>query len=231
MDLLTSMYAIGAVPTGTSDPYGVRRATLGITRTLRAFPELDVLGVRAAVAAAAEHLTAAGVEATPEVQEQAASFVVQRFEQQLFDEGVPHALVRAVMPLADRPARADRQLARLRVLVADPQGPALVAALQRALRILPTGTPVPPSGPATVEPLEPAEQELVEVVGRVEAAVADRPDDLDALLGASAGLQEAVEAFFDRVHVMDEDAALRARRLGLLARLAALGGDLDWSAL
>jgi len=68
-------------------------------------------------------------------------------------------------------------------------------------------------------------------VARVEAAVAGRPDDLDALLSAAEGLQEAVEVFFDTVRVMDENAVLRARRLGLLARLAALGGDIDWSAL
>ena len=234
IDLLTSMYAIGAIPTGTSDPYGVRRAALGITRTLRAFPELDAVGLRAAIGAAVERLVAAGVEAKPEVPEQATAFVVQRFEQQLLDEGTPHALVRAVLPLADRPARADRVLAQLATLVADPQGPALVGALQRALRILPPGTPVPAAATAAETAAGDAsapEQGLADAVSRVEAAVADRPDDLAALLAASAGLPEAVEAFFDGVRVMDDDPAVRERRLGLLARLAALGGDLDWSAL
>ncbi len=231
IDLLTSMYAIGAIPTGTSDPYGVRRAALGITRTLRAFPELNGPGVRAAVAAAAERLAAAGVTATVEIQAQAQAFVVQRFEQQLLDEGCPHTRVRAVLPLADRPALADRQLERLHMIVTDPRWPALVGVLQRAQRILPAGTPVASPTPDTIDALAPAERDLVDAVARTEAAVAGRPDDLNALLAASAGLPETVEAFFDTVHVMDDDPAVRGRRLGLLARLAALGGDLDWSAL
>ena len=77
-DLLTCMYAIGAIPSGTSDPYGVRRAAIGLIRILRAFPEFGTVSVRDLIARAVDELAEFGVEKADGVVDQAAAFVSLR---------------------------------------------------------------------------------------------------------------------------------------------------------
>lgn len=229
-DLLTSMYAVGSVPTGTSDPFGVRRTALGLVRVLRAFPALSAVSVSGGIRAAADRLAEQGVVARTTAQEQAAEFVRQRYELQLLEAGHPHAVVRAVLPAADRPARADELLGVLLASLGDEQAHAVVGAVQRAMRILPDG--VEPSTGGVGAWAEPAERELAAVVEEIETAMADHRGDLSRLFTVSAALPAAAERFFDEIRVMHDDPQVRAARLGLLARVAALGGrEIDWLAL
>ncbi|WP_375001471.1 glycine--tRNA ligase [Aeromicrobium sp. CTD01-1L150] len=219
-DLLTSMYAIGSIPTGTSDPYGVRRTALGIVRVLRDFPRLDALSVPEGIAAAAQRLAADGIEVDPAVLERAAEFVRQRYELQLLDAGTRHELVRAVLPAADRPARADALLASLtEALEADTEGTggAVLGAIQRVLRILPPGTPAVQASAETD-----AEVALEREVARLEEAMAGHDGDVAHLFSSAGDLPAVVETYFEQVRVMDPDPDVKAARLGLLARLAAV---------
>ncbi len=226
-DLLASMYAIGSIPTGTSDPFGVRRTALGIIRVLRDFPQLSQLSIPEGIARAAEGLAAQGVEIDAESQRRAAEFVKQRYELQLLDEGQSHALVRAVIPAADQPARADAILADLSDALSRPDSAAVVEALQRIIRILPSDTA--PSNGSTQTPVE---ADLAEVAQLIEREMVGHEDDLKHFFDVSARLPGAVERYFEQVHVMDPDPAVRADRLGLLARVAALRPTLlDWTAL
>lgn len=216
-DLLTSMYAIGSIPTGTSDPYGVRRTALGIVRVLREFPQLAAVSVPDGIAAAARRLSADGIDVDPAVLDQAAEFVRQRYELQLLEAGTRHELVRAVLPAADRPAGADALLDSLtRALDSDPDG-VVLGALQRVLRILPPGTPT-----SDVPAGSPAEQALEREVVRLEETMAGRDHDVVHLFASAGDLPAVVEAYFENVRVMDPDPEVKAARLGLLARLAAV---------
>ena len=229
-DLLTSMYAVGSVPTGTSDPFGVRRTALGLVRVLRAFPTLSEVSVRDGIRAAAERLAEQGIEASADAQEQAAAFVRQRYELQLLEAGHPHALVRAVLPAADRPARADELVILLADALADEQARAVVAALQRSMRILPEG--VEATGAELPDAAEPAERELAAVVAGIEASMAGHEGDITRLFAVGGALPAAAERYFEEIRVMHDDPQVRAARLGLLARVAALGGrEIDWLAL
>ncbi len=230
-DLLTSMFAIGAIPTGTSDPFGVRRTALGIVRVLRSFPALEDVSIPAGIKAAADRLALQDVTASDEALTQARDFVVQRYELQLLDAGQPHELVRAVLPAAGRPARGDALLDTLARVLADDQGRAIVTAVQRALRILPSD-PIPRTA-IPVAP-EPADQELDRVVTAIEAQMSGVPESLrlDRFFEVAAGLPDAVDRFFTEVQVIHPDPATRAARLALLRQVADVAGsEIDWAAI
>jgi glycyl-tRNA synthetase len=230
-DLLTSLYAVGSVPTGTSDPFGVRRTALGLVRVLRAFPMLSAVSVRDGIRAAAERLGEQGIETSAAAQEQAVDFVRQRYEQQLIEAGHPHAIVRAVLPAADRPARADELVTVLSDALEDEHARSIVAALQRSMRILPGGL-AEAAVASLSDTAEPAERELEAVVMAIEDAMAGHEGDIARLFSIGGALPAAAERFFEEIRVMHDDSAIRAARLGLLARVAALGGrEVDWLAL
>ncbi len=227
LDLLTGMLAVGNVPTGQADPFGVRRAAAGAVRVLREAPALAGLDLLAGANAAADLLRDQGVEVGVDTVEQAVSIAVRRYEQQLLEAGHPVAYVRAVLPLATRPAVADAVLAELESLAEDPALQDVAFAVQRATRILPSAADVDVSDAAPLA--EGVDGELLAAVERLEA-----PSDptLRELVAAADGLRGVVDAFFEQVRVMDEDPRVRAARVAVLRRLdAATGRVLDWSQL
>lgn len=231
-DLVTGMFVIGAAPTGSSDPFGVRRAAIGLLNVLRSTPALAGVRVHEALRAAADRFAAQGVEVPAERLTEAAELITRRYEQQLTDAGHEHRLVQAVLVWADRPAHGDRTLATLERHVGTEAFDGLTAALQRVVRILPAdaaeGADAVDRSPLTA----PAELRLAESAQAVRESLTGREDDLAALIEVSAPLVVAINAFFDDVLVMDPDPAVRAARLALLADVARLARTtLDWRAL
>ncbi|MGH3155846.1 MAG: glycine--tRNA ligase, partial [Streptosporangiaceae bacterium] len=167
-DLLTGMFIINAVPTGRSDPFGVRRAAIGIVNVLRAFPELAAVSVRYGIEQAAARYAQQGIEVPPGCLAAAAELVARRYEQQLSDAAEEHRLIQAVLPFAGRPAHADALLSTLRQRAAEPGFLALAEALQRVIRILPDELPAP-ADPARLA--LPAEVALASVTGDVTKAM------------------------------------------------------------
>jgi glycyl-tRNA synthetase len=228
LDLLAGLFAIGANPTGSSDPFGLRRAALGAVAVLRAMPALRELTLTRGLAAAAQRLRAQGVDVSDTALATAQDFAVRRYEQQLLDVGHDHRVVSAVLSLADSPAAADEALAEVERQMADPSFADLVAALQRVRRIVPADV----SASYDMSVLtEPAELALVDALGKVTAELGDSPT-LAEFVGVASALVAPINAFFDAVLVMADDEALRSARLGLLATIRdTAGGVLDWQAL
>jgi glycyl-tRNA synthetase len=225
LDLLAGLAATVGLPTGSSDPFAVRRAVLGLIAVHRAHPELAGLSLTEALAEAAARQP---VEVPATVLADAGDFLARRLEQVLTEEGHPVDRVRAVLPHAGRPSFADLLLAQLGRLIADPRFLTLAEAIQRARRIVPDGTPAQ-YDPALLK--EPAEVALHETVRAVRAAL-PASLDLSGFTEAAGPLTGPVNAFFDEVFVMADDPALRAARLGLLATVRDLGaGLLDWPQL
>jgi glycyl-tRNA synthetase len=221
LDLVAGLAATVGLPTGSSDPFAVRRAVLGLIAVHRAHPELAPLSLRGALARAAQLQP---VEVPAQVLADVDEFLARRLEQVLTEEGRPVDRVRAVLPHADRPAVAETFLGQLDTLVGDPAFTAVAEAITRARRIVPAGTP---AGYDAAQLKEPAEVALHEAVGRVGPA-----DDLIGFAREAGPLVVPVHRFFDEVFVMADDPALRAARLGLLATVAGLGADLlDWPQL
>ncbi|HOA27436.1 MAG TPA: glycine--tRNA ligase subunit beta, partial [Arachnia sp.] len=132
-DLLAAMFALGAKPTGSSDPYGLRRAALGVVRILResAGTPLESLTIRAGLEDAVARLAEQGVDVAPDAVDAALEFTVGRFAQLLRDEGTSADLVSAILPAADAPGRAARLLSELSSSADDSRLRNLVATLVR----------------------------------------------------------------------------------------------------
>jgi glycyl-tRNA synthetase len=223
LDLVAGLAATVGLPTGSSDPFAVRRAVLGLLAVHRAHPALAGLSLTTGLAVAA---SLQPVHVSSDVLEAVAEFLARRLEQVLAEEGNPVDRVRAVLPHADRPSVAANLLTQLDSVVTNPDFVAAAAAIQRARRIVPASTP---AGYDVAALTEPAELALHEAVSAVQIPA---DPDLFRFTAAVEPLVVAVNTFFDKVFVMDEDPAVRAARLGLLATVRDLGaGLLDWPEL
>ncbi|HYO86997.1 MAG TPA: glycine--tRNA ligase [Dermatophilaceae bacterium] len=228
-DLLMSMFAIGAKPTGSSDQFGLRRAALGVIRILRSpaamSGPLESVSIGSGLRAAAVMLGRQGIE-VPDVAVRAAEgFVQGRFAQLLRDEGVPAGLVAAVLPGALTQTRPDAALGVLSGLVGDDDFRSLVEALVRIRRIVPEATE-PAFDPALLT--HPAETALIDAAGETQ----QRSADLAAFARHGSRLTASVRRFFDEVLVMDPDERVRAARLGMLSWVySGAPAGVDWPAL
>jgi glycyl-tRNA synthetase len=213
-DLLAGLFAIGAEPTGSSDPFGLRRAALGVTALLSSQPRLGALTLEAGLAVAAgKQPVAVSVEA----------------QQELLDAGYAARVVRAVLPLASHPSHAELAAREVGGLIDDPVFQAVSAAMLRVRRIVPPGTS-PGYDPGRFQTA--AERELHEVLGGVAGELAQDGQTVARFTTIAARLAGPIDRFFDGVLVMVDDPELRANRLGLLATVQQLGaGLLDWDEL
>jgi glycyl-tRNA synthetase len=226
LDLLVSMFALGTRPTGSSDPFGLRRAALGVIAVLRSSPLLTPVTVDRGLEAAAAALRAQDVQVTEEAVAEALEFVTGRFLQQLRDEGVTPSLAAALMPCANAPGVACLRLNELQKLMDDPVFRSLVAMLQRIERIVTAGT-APAYDPAQLT--DPSELAVISALDQIPPNLGS---DLSAFAASAAILIQPVNTFFDEILVMAPDPAVRAARLGLLASARAVAPDyLDWKAL
>lgn len=224
LDLLVGLAATTGLPTGSSDPFALRRAVLGLLAIYRSQPTLTPLSLVDALDLAARDQP---VEIPSSVLAQIADFASRRLEQQLTDEGRPVDRVRAVALHHDRPHRVDRFLDDLAVAIDRPDFRGLAEALQRARRIAPDATAE--YDPAVLT--EPAEAALHEAVKQARADL-DGNEDLERFTAVAGHVVGPVNTFFDEIYVMADDTAVRNARLGLLATVRDLGvGVLDWDQL
>ncbi len=222
LDTICGIFAIGQRPSGTRDPFGLRRAALGLLRiSIERALDLDLKAL------IDQALTAMPFPAPAECAHQVYEFVVERLRAYYLESGTGVTTEMFDAVLATEPASPLDFDARLRALaefLALPDAPGLAAANKRIANIL-RRADTPPSGPLEAGLLvDPAEQVLGEqvlaVAGRVEPMFAAR--EYTAALKLLAALHKAVDDFFDGVMVMADDPALRANRLALLARIQSL---------
>ncbi len=224
-DLLAAMFALGAKPTGSSDPFGLRRAALGVVRILREVPGVEAITVRQGLEAAVARIAEQGVEVAPDAVDAAEEFTIGRFAQLLRDEGNSAEIVAAILPAAGTPGRAARLLRELNEAGDAVKG--LVAALVRIQRILPEGVTASYDANLLTEPAE------VELREQLESLPADLSQQkVQDVVGATESLVAAAQRFFDDILVNAEDPAVRASRQGLLAAVLAVApSGIDWKAL
>jgi glycyl-tRNA synthetase beta chain len=231
IDTLAGIFAIGSRPTGTKDPFGLRRAALGVLRILlECRLDLD-LAELLDVAAAAQPVQRPGVAG------EVYDFIAERLRGLLLEraDGTSAEMVDAV--LAGRPRSPLDIEARLRALkdfLLLPDAGVLTALNKRIVNILrkaPPGDGLPVRTQTLVEPAEIAlHQMLATSYDSVQAALAARR--YTHALQALTGLRVAVHDFFEHVMVMDEDLQRRDNRLALLRGVAdLLGGVADLSRL
>jgi glycyl-tRNA synthetase beta chain len=224
LDTIAGIFATGQKPTGTRDPFGLRRAALGLLRT-SVEQRLD-LDLQALVAQA---LAALPFPAPADCAREVYDYVIERLRAYYLegDGGIEVTTEMFDAVLATRPASPLDFDARLRALVEFlrlPEAQALAAANKRIANILrkasePVGEHV--DAARLVDPAEQILGEQVDAIARqVEPKFAARR--YTEALKSLAVLRSAVDSFFDSVMVMADDPALRANRLALLKRMQGL---------
>ncbi|MDY3981829.1 glycine--tRNA ligase subunit beta [Paraeggerthella sp. LCP19S3_G8] len=221
LDTICGLFAVGQGPTGSSDPFALRRSAIGIVAMLEAGLPVSLA---AAVDAALSTYQAAGVAFDRDaVRAEVSDFFVTRTKVMLRDGGCSPDAVDAVLATGvEEPAQI---IARTRALeAARTNAPDafdnLAVAYARAnnLRDAKLGADVDEALAAD------AERALLsatdEAAARVSEALA--ADDYAAALAALSALRAPIDAFFEDVMIMDEDQAVRENRLRLLNRFVAV---------
>ncbi len=229
LDQLAAFFAAGEVPTGSGDPFALRRAALGVIRIVREnrlrLPLQDVF------AAAGTGLPG------PVPADSLLAFFADRLRVQLRAEGARHDVLAAVFA-----AGADDDITRLlartdavAAFLATPDGADLLSASRRAANILRIEDKRDGPHAGSVNPAlltQPEEQALAAALDAAEPAVQQgiAGEHYAVAMSALAGLRPPLDAFFDKVTVNAPDPALRLNRLRLLARVpAAMGRAADFS--
>ncbi|MGH3888484.1 MAG: glycine--tRNA ligase subunit beta, partial [Pseudonocardiaceae bacterium] len=225
LDYLAGLATTVGLPTGSSDPFALRRAALGALAVHRTQPALSNLSLLDALTVAARHQP---LDVPPTVIDDIAAFLTRRLEQALTEEGHPVEHIRAALVHAQRPARTEAILTQLAALAGTTEFDRLVQTMQRTRRIVPPGT-APHYDPRALA--EPAEIRLHDTLDKTRAAL-DGITDLDHYTSTTTDLTHAVTEFFEHVYVMDDNPQRRAARLGLLATITELGEQtLAWEHL
>ncbi len=203
LDTLVGFWAIDEKPTGSKDPYALRRAALGVVRIL-----LE-RGVRLPLLATTKDADLL-------------AFFHDRLKVYLRDLGARHDLIDAVLtPETDDLLMVARRVEALTAFITSEDGKNLLAGTKRATQLLAAeekkGTVVADSVSEALLKLD-AEKDLFAAVKAASAEASDAiaKEDLRSAMAALSKLRAPVDHFFEDVLVNDEDAAIRANRLALL---------------
>ncbi|MCK1390687.1 glycine--tRNA ligase subunit beta [Bradyrhizobium sp. 1] len=220
-DTLVGFWAINEKPTGSKDPYALRRAALGVIRLIAENNlRLSLMKV-AASALAGLSVKSADAEKLPS---DLLAFFADRLKVQLREQGARHDLVDAVFALGgqDDLLMIIRRVEALGKFLESDDGKNLLAGIKRASNIL--GIEEKKDKRSFDGAPEAAlyglgeEKALAKAIGEVtaEASAAVAKEDFAAAMSAMAKLRPPVDAFFEKVRVNDDDAKVRENRLKLL---------------
>jgi glycyl-tRNA synthetase beta chain len=225
LDTLCQFFAADMPPSGSKDPFALRRAGLAIISLIL------TSNVRSSANALIGQALAASTSDGAEIQ-RIFPFLIDRLKVQQREAGVRHDLIDAVFALGgeDDLVRLLARVKALQAFVATEDGANLLAGYRRAANIvrIEAKKDADASAANTVIPAEsytpePAEAALSAALDTAEpaAAAAVAQEDFEGAMQALARLRPAVDAFFDEVTVNDPDRSKRAARLALLDRIRA----------
>lgn len=219
LDTLSGCFGIGQQPTGTSDPFGLRRIAIGILYIVEHFQWTISLSdlIRKALSLYGDKVNGSG-----EVVEQVMAFIRGRFVNDQLSRGLDGGAIEAVTSVQfDDVNDCLMRIKALTAMRGSQEFTILAASYKRIRNIIKDNTDTLVSEALLQEP---AEKELGRVVGALLAEVEPLLGacDYPASLAAMLALQGPVDTFFDEVMVMAEDTAVRANRLNLLTGISGL---------
>ncbi|TLM65289.1 MAG: glycine--tRNA ligase subunit beta [Deltaproteobacteria bacterium] len=220
IDTICGCFGVGLIPTGSADPYALRRSAIGILNILleRGYRQ----SVPALVEESLELLAAKLTRPRDQVQVEVVEFIRLRLVNMLTQRGFPADVVEAVLAARfDDPLDAVARVEALAALKAEAGFEPLAVAFKRVGNIIKGGVDAP---------LEPAlfeadcERLLAQAVAgaRATVAAAVAAGDYVAALQAIAALRAPVDSFFEGVMVMSDKAEVRTNRLALLTEVGRL---------
>jgi len=231
IDTLVGFWAIDEKPTGSKDPYALRRAALGVIRSI--VENTIRLPISKVATSAIDGLLETGTKYalvdSHELPSNLLSFFADRLKVQLRDQGARHDLVDAVFALGgqDDLLMVVRRVEALGKFLDSDDGKNLFAGTKRASNILSieekkdkrTFDGVPDVSLYKLDEEKALAVAIDQVKGEAGAAVAK--EDFAAAMSAMAKLRPAVDAFFDKVKVNDDEPKVRENRLKLLNEIRA----------
>jgi len=214
LDTLVGIFAIGQKPTGEKDPYALRRASLGVLRTIIE-RELN-LDLKQLIATSAQ-LLSSKVDAS-KVEQDVFEYILERLRAYYLDRNIKQDVFDAVFALTpSRPLDFDKRIKAVSVFRELAVAESLAAANKRVGNILKKSSITN----ATVDESllsEDAEKKLYEILSVLKKAVEPMFDsgDYEAALSHLSSLRDPVDTFFDSVMVMADDEAVKNNRIALL---------------
>jgi glycyl-tRNA synthetase beta chain len=226
LDSLVACFAVGAIPTGSSDPFALRRAALGVAKIIleRELP----LSLSAAISAAAKALKehAPKIEVSDAAQKQVLDFLLERARFLLKEKrGFAYDEINAAFAAgADDLVDAAERVVAVKAIRNTKDFIPLAASFKRIRNILEKSAGKLDKAQAEVEPellWEPAERELYASSQKIgaEATRRKKAGKYREALAVISELRPSVDKFFDNVLVMVEDTRVRKNRLALLGNL------------
>lgn len=235
IDTLAGFWLIDEKPTGSKDPFALRRAALGVIRLVLEnglrLPLGHVFAEQFGLYAE-QKLVDVPVEKATETALDLLAFLADRLKVHLREEGVGHDLITALFSLGDEDdlVRLVARVEALKAFLESEDGSNLLTAYRRAaniLRIEEKKDGISFDGEPDVSIFELAEEKaLASALGDAaeDANAAREAEDFAGAMAALAGLRGPVDAFFEKVTVNADNGALRANRLKLLSRIRATMG-------
>ena len=222
LDTLVGIFSIGQQPSGSRDPFALRRASLGI---LRIMIERNIdLDLKLAITAAAQQLNI--TEDADKLCMQVLTYALDRFKYWYKDEGIDSEVFASVAALElSNPLDIDARVKAVDQFTRLPEAVALAAANKRVFNIL--AKQAADTVPSTIDSSllgDVAEQQLAKRISSLNSTIAPLLEQRDyaAVLKELASLRDPVDQFFDDVMVMIDDPAIRDNRLALLNSLRSL---------
>ncbi len=221
IDTIVGCFGIGLIPTGSEDPYGLRRDALGIIQVI----------LHKNYRVSLNHLTDMALEMLKdklernpsEIKAEVLNFFRQRLYNLWISEGYRYDIVDAILEVGfDDIVDAKKRLDALTNLSKDPQFESLMTTFKRVVNIIPKDFTEFEVNEDLFE--KDVERELFQAVQSIEKEVEEliSKGSYEEALRKLAGLKEKVDAFFDNVLVMDKDESKKNNRLALLNCIARL---------
>lgn len=228
IDTLCGCFGVGLIPTGTADPYALRRCAIGVLAII-----LDrgyALDLPAMVAQSVKLLDEKLTRPADEVISDVVGFIRLRLVNMLTSQNYPQDVVDAVLSASfDEPVDSVERVKALAALKGREDFEPLAVAFKRVVNIIKGGVEQAVNSALFQDACE---TELHEALQQVQAQVAGQVAERDyvAALETIASLRGPVDKFFDGVMVMDKDEAVRTNRMALLTGVAQLfAGIADFS--
>jgi glycyl-tRNA synthetase beta chain len=221
LDTISGIFGIGQQPTGSKDPFALRRASIAVLRILvEKKLSLDLRELLTFAKSQHNNLTVGD-----ELVEQILGYMLDRFRAWYEDANIPAEVFQSVTAKQlSQPLDIDQRVHAVNAFSQLPQAQALAAANKRVSNILSKQTDVVSTQVNMALLQEDAEKNLAQAVNAKAASVAPlfTAREYTKALASLADLQQPVDLFFDNVMVMCEDQALQQNRLALLQQLRGL---------
>lgn len=221
LDTISGIFGIGQQPSGSKDPFALRRASIAVLRLLvEKNLTLDLRELLTFAKAQHKNLTVGD-----ELVEQVLGYMLDRFRAMFEDAQIPAEVFQSVTAKQlSQPLDINQRVLAVNEFSKLPQAQALAAANKRVSNILAKQNAAVSTDVNAALLQEDAEKNLAQAVSAKEAVVAPlfAAREYTKALAALADLQPTVDAFFDSVMVMCDDQALQQNRLALLSKLRGL---------